>query len=59
MSEMVIFAIGAIVFAITTYGAVMAGGTAFTKAEIEQNPHREDGFDDRDLEKSYPFRGQY
>ena len=59
MSEGIIFAVGAIVFAITTYGAVMAGGTALTRVEIEQNPHRKEGFDDEDLEKGMPFRGTY
>ena len=59
MSEAVIFSIGAVVFAITTYGAVMAGGTALTRLEVEQNPDREEGFDDQDLKKGFPFRGKY
>jgi hypothetical protein len=59
MSETTIFIIGMIVFAITVYGTVMAGGTALTRVEIEQNPEREDGFDDEDLDKPFAFRGKY
>ncbi len=39
MSETALFIVGAIVFAITVYGTVMAGGTLFTRIHIEQNPH--------------------
>jgi hypothetical protein len=59
MSETTIFIVGVIVFAITVYGTVMAGGLALTRAEIEQNPHREKGFAEEDLEKRFPFRGKY
>jgi hypothetical protein len=59
VSETTIFIIGVIVFAITVYGTVMAGGVALTRAEIEQNPDREDGFADEDLEKPFAFRGKY
>lgn len=37
MSETVLFIVGAIVFAITVCGTVMAGGTLFTRSYIEQN----------------------
>jgi len=33
MSELVIFIIGALIFAVTVYGSVMAGGLALTRAE--------------------------
>ena len=39
MSETVIFVVGAIVFAITVAGSVMAGGFAMRRVELEQNPH--------------------
>jgi hypothetical protein len=58
MSETTIFIVGVIVFAITIYGAVMAGGIALTRAEIEQNPRR-GNFADEDLKKGFPFRGKY
>ncbi len=59
MSQTAIFIVGMIVFAITVYGAVMAGGIALTRAEIAQNPEREDGFDKDDLKKPFAFRGKY
>jgi hypothetical protein len=37
MSETVIFAIGAVIFAITVYGSVMAGGLALTRLEAKEN----------------------
>ena len=37
MSETVLFIVGAVVFAITVYGAVMAGGLALTKSSIAEN----------------------
>lgn len=33
MSEIIIFVIGAVIFAITVYGSVMAGGLALTRLE--------------------------
>jgi hypothetical protein len=45
MSETVIFVVGVIVFAVTVYGAVMAGGLAMTRIEIEQNPDHADAVD--------------
>jgi hypothetical protein len=38
MSEVVIFIIGSIIFAITIYGTVMAGGLALTRRELEERP---------------------
>jgi len=36
VSEAVIFVIGAVIFAITIYGSVMAGGLALTRVEAEE-----------------------
>jgi hypothetical protein len=38
MSESVLFIIGAFVFAITIYGAVMAGGLMLTRVELTEEP---------------------
>ncbi len=38
MSETVLFVVGAVIFAITVYGAVVAGGLALTKSSIIENP---------------------
>ncbi|MGI9579454.1 MAG: YqjF family protein [Microthrixaceae bacterium] len=59
MSQTVIFVVGAIVFAITVYGAVMAGGLAMTWIEIEQNPDRKKNVDDDELKKRFPLRMKY
>ena len=47
MSTTVIFAVGAVIFAITVYGAVMTGGIFLTKRVSEQNDAYTDkpGFD--------------
>ena len=37
MSQLVIFCIGVIIFAITVYGAVMSGGLLLTRRELEDN----------------------
>ncbi|MGK2950618.1 MAG: hypothetical protein ACSLFP_18745 [Acidimicrobiales bacterium] len=38
MSENAIFLVGIIIFAITVYGTVMAGGLALTKVAVDQSP---------------------
>ena len=38
MSEGVIFGVGAVIFAISVYGSVMAGGLALTRAEEHALP---------------------
>ncbi|HUS44166.1 MAG TPA: hypothetical protein VMY16_16000 [Ilumatobacteraceae bacterium] len=38
MSDIIIFAIGVIVFLITVYGTVVAGGLALTERQIEDDP---------------------
>lgn len=60
MSETVIFIFGSVVFAISTYGAVMAGGTALTRVELDQSQLKDKNFDDvNDLDKPLPLRGKY
>lgn len=58
MSETALFIVGAIVFAITVYGTVMAGGTLFTRIHIEQNPHLRDEVDEDGAKKRFP-RGEF
>ena len=59
MSDNAIFIVGIIIFAITVYGAVMAGGTALTRIELEQNPQLKGRVDKKDLKKRFPFRIKY
>jgi len=40
MNEAPTFLVGIIIFAITIYGAVMAGGMALTKVVLDQEPQR-------------------
>lgn len=37
MSKAIIFLIGSVVFAITVYGAVMAGGLLLTRRQLDQD----------------------
>lgn len=40
MNEKVIFFVGIIIFAITVYGVVMAGGAVLTKVALDEEPTR-------------------
>jgi hypothetical protein len=40
MNEGAVFLVGIVIFAITVYGAVMAGGMALTKVVVDQEPQR-------------------
>ncbi len=54
MSETVIFVVGVIVFAITVYGTVMAAGSALARADMEQNPSRQQVAGVKDPKKRLP-----
>jgi hypothetical protein len=56
MSETMLFIIGVIVFAITVYGVVMAGGLALTRIEIEQNPYRKDKVNEVEVKKRFRLK---
>ena len=45
-----LFIIGALVFALTVYGAVMVGGLRMTKETFEEEDYLRDRVDDDDLE---------
>ncbi len=51
MSQTAILIVGVIIFAVTVYGTVMAGGLALTRIEIEQNPDLENSLDEDEREK--------
>jgi hypothetical protein len=46
VSDLAIFIVGSIIFAITVYGAVMVGGLRLTREQIEQNDLLEPEGDD-------------
>ncbi len=45
-----LFIVGACVFALATYGAVMIGGLKMTKETFEEEDYLRDRVDDEDLE---------
>ncbi|MBA2625623.1 MAG: hypothetical protein H0U89_08470 [Acidimicrobiia bacterium] len=47
------------IFAITVYGVVMAGGLVLTRHELEQNEDRIKGVDQEDLEAALPLSVKY
>ena len=59
MSESVLFIVGSIVFAITVYGVVMAGGLLLTRSEIDQNDDRGPGTDHTEVQAGLPLNVKY
>ena len=59
MSATVLFAIGSIVFAITVYGTVMAGGIALTRHQVRDNRVLRRKVSDEDLESGLSTDVQY
>lgn len=59
MSQLVIFVIGVVVFAITVWGMVMAGGIALSRIEIDQDPNLKELVDKDQLRKRFPLRVKY
>lgn len=59
MSQTVIFIVGAIVFAITVYGAIMAGGLALTRRELEGDEELRRRVDPGHDEPTVPFKAKY
>lgn len=59
MSETVLFIVGSIVFAITVFGAVMAGGLLLTRSELDQDDDLRRGSEDGDLTAGLPLKVKY
>jgi hypothetical protein len=59
MSEAVIFIVGALVFAVTVYGAVMAGGLALTRREFDEDEELKRRVDDDQRDATLPTRAEY
>ena len=59
MSSTAIFIVGAVVFAITVYGSVMAAGLALTRVELDQNPNLEERPEDKGSKKRSRFGTKY
>lgn len=59
MSESILFIIGSIVFAITVYGVVMAGGLMLTKRELQEDEELQRRSVDDDLTAGLPLHVKY
>ena len=59
MSQTVVFAIGAAVWALTVWGTVMAGGLKLTKVQIQQTPEFEKEVESSQLDKPLPTDVEY
>jgi hypothetical protein len=59
MSASLLFIIGVVIFAITVYGVVMAGGLMLTRRELDQNADLMRGVAQVDLESPLPIGLKY
>lgn len=59
MSEFAVFVVGAIIFAITVYGTVVAGGLSLTRRELEQDDRLRRKVDDEQPESGLPVDVEY
>lgn len=59
MSDLVIFIVGAFIFAITVYGTLMAGGIKLSQRALADNPDLRDRVDDDELDKALPLNVKY
>ena len=59
MSETVLFIVGSIVFAVTVFGVVMAGGLLLTRSELAQDDDLMRGSDHADLTAGLPLNVRY
>ncbi len=59
MSTFVLFAIGSVIFAITVYGAVVAGGLALTKQSILENDQYRRRVADDQVEATLPTDAKF
>ncbi len=59
MSASLLFIIGVVIFAITVYGVVMAGGLMLTRRELDQNADLMRRVAQEDLESPLPIDLKY
>lgn len=59
MNELLLFVIGAVVFAVAVYGAVVAGGLALTRSQLEQDEQLAERVDPEDLASGLPTNVRY
>ncbi len=59
MSASLLFIVGVVIFAITVYGVVMAGGLMLTRRELDQDPDLMRHVAREDLESPLPIDLKY
>jgi len=59
VSDLPIFIVGIVVFAITVYGTVMAGGLAFTRRQLDSHPDLKAKVDPEELDKVIPVNVKF
>jgi hypothetical protein len=59
VSDLVIFCVGAFIFAITVYGTLMAGGIKLSRRELAENPRLLDLVSQDELDKRVPLNVEY
>lgn len=59
MSASLLFIVGVVIFAITVYGVVMAGGLMLTRRELDQDPNLMRHVAQEDLESPLPIDLKY
>ena len=53
MSELLVFIVGTIIFAITVCGSIISVGITLTRREIAANPHLVDRVDKDEIDKTF------
>jgi len=59
MSASLLFIVGVVIFAITVYGVVMAGGLMLTRRELDQNADLMRHVSQEDLDSPLPIDLKY
>ena len=59
MTETALFIVGIVVFAITVYGVVIAGGLMLSRKELEQDDDLMARVDQHDLDAVVPLQVKY
>ena len=54
MIDLIVFIAGALIFAVTVYGSVMAAGLSLTRAKLKDSPEQGASVDPEELDKRVP-----
>ena len=59
MSDVIVFAVGIFIFAITVCGTIIGAGITLSRREIAGDPHLQDQVDEKELAKTFPVKFKY